>query len=222
MRMPSASQRKLLERAVTRYQGELDRAKLYLGRRGITRAMAEEARLGVVYSAEVGHENAVGRLCIPYTNKAGVMGVKFRCLRDHDCKTEGCPKYTYPLGQESYLYGILDTESDAETIHVTEGELDRLILKSVLNEPTVGVPGVQNWKAHYPFHFRGFERVLVWPDGDKAGADFAHRVRKEISAAEVVPMPQGFDVNKLFLELGAEAIRKLAGADDENEESTHG
>lgn len=216
MRMPNASARKLLARAATNYQGDIDRAKVYLANRGFSREMAEAARLGVVASPEPGHEHAIGRLAIPYENKLGVIAFKFRCMRDHECKAENCPKYVAPLGQESYLYGVLDTESDAETIHLTEGELDRAVLKHILDgEPVVGVPGVQNWKPHFPFHLKGFDRVLVWADGDKAGQDFAAKVRKEVAAAEIVPMPTGYDVNRIYSELGAEAIRKLAGADDD-------
>lgn len=217
MRMPSKSQRRLLERAVTKYEQDLGQARDYLGGRGITREMAAEARLGVVCSPEPGHESAVNRLCIPYLNKLGVTAVKFRCMSSHDCKLVDCPKYICPLGQETFLYGILDTESDADTIHLTEGELDRLILRSVLDEPVVGFPSASQWKPHYPYHFRGFDRVLVWPDGDKAGREFAQRVRKEISNAEIVSMPDGYDVNKLYLDMGAEAVLKLAGRDDEEE-----
>lgn len=215
MRMPSQKQRKLLERATVKYHAELERARVYLGQRGITREMAQAARLGVVCSPEPGHEHAVGRLAIPYWNRLGVIAIKFRCLQSHDCRAENCPKYMAPLGQLSYLYGVMDVESDAETIHITEGELDRLVLRWVLREPVVGVPGVQNWKDHYPFHFKGFERVLVWADGDKAGQDFAGKVRREIQTAEIVPMPQGYDVGQVFSEMGAEAIKKLAGDDEE-------
>lgn len=214
MRMPSASARKSLEKAVTRYQVELPRATAYLAARGISEATAELWRLGVVGSPETGHEFATGRLCIPYTNRLGIIGVKFRCLQRHDCRSESCPKYVYPLGQEAYLFNVLDTDDDGDTIHICEGELDTIVLKSVLQETVVGIPGVQNWKSHYPCHVKGFERVLVWADGDKAGQDFAAKIRKEVAAAETVPMPTGYDVSQIYSEMGAEAIRKLAGADE--------
>lgn len=215
MRMPSASQRKSLERAVTKYEAEIPIALDYLAARGITKEMAAEWRLGVVYSPEPGHEAAIGRLCIPYQNKLGVIGVKFRCLQAHECKTEKCPKYINPLGQESYLFNVLSTEADADTIHLCEGELDTVILAHVLNEPVVGLPGAQNWKPHYPFHFKGFDRVLVWADGDKAGEDMGRMVRKEVPNAEIVLMPTGYDVSEIYSEMGAEALRKLAGLEDE-------
>lgn len=179
--------------------------------------MAELWRLGVVASPEPGHENAIGRLCIPYINRAGVAAVKFRCLVNHDCKAEHCAKYTQPLGQETYLFNVLAVEDDATQIHITEGEFDAIILTSVLGEPAVGLPGATQWKQHYPWHFKGFDRVLVWPDGDKAGQDMASKVRKELPNAEIVGMPAGFDVTSLYLEAGEGALHKLAGEDEEDD-----
>jgi len=213
--MPSAKQRKSLDKAVTAYQQNLETARGFLSARKISRELAQLWRLGVVVSPEVGHEPYVGRLCIPYVNKLGVVAVKFRCMADHDCKAENCPKYTQPAGQEVLLFNVLAVEDDADTIHICEGELDTMVLSSVLGEPAVGLPGASNWQPHYPFHFKGFDRVVVWADGDKAGKDMAGRVRKELINAEVVPMPQGHDVNSVFVELGVEGIRKLAGVEDE-------
>lgn len=215
MRMPSRRQLRSLERATTVYEKELELALAYLTGRGISLETAREARLGVVTSPDPGHEHAKGRLSIPYMNKVGVIGLKFRCLIEHDCKAEGCPKYIIPNGQETYVYGVLDADADADTLHVTEGETDRLILKQVLGEPVIGWPGASVWEPHHGWHFRGWARVLGWPDGDKAGQDMARKFQKHVQNFESVPMPSGHDVNSLFLEMGAEAIRRLAGMEDE-------
>ncbi len=215
MRMPSVKQRKSLERATARYEASLPIANGYLQGRGITPEMARAARLGVCSDPEVGHEQSLGRLSIPYVNKAGVIGIKFRCIAEHNCKENNCPKYLAPLGQDVYLYNILAVEDEASTIHITEGELDALVLAHVLSEPAVGVPGASSWKGHHPWHFRGFERVLVWADGDKAGQDLARLLRKEIPAAEIVTMPERQDVNSLYVSHGADALKRLAGEDDE-------
>lgn len=217
MRMPSAGQLKLLEKATTKYQDHLGSAATYLESRGITPESALAARLGVVTSPEPGHEAAEGRLSIPYTNKLGVIGLKFRCVAGHDCKAEKCPKYFIPNGQEEYLYGIVDADADADTLHITEGELDRIVLKQVLDEPVIGLPGASVWAPHHPWHLKGWPRVLCWPDGDKAGQDMVRRIRKDVQSLESVPMPSGHDVNSLFLEQGAEAIRRLAGLEEETE-----
>lgn len=215
MRMPSPRQLKSLEKATTLYEAELIQAAAYLRGRGIGAATAKVARLGVVDSPEPGHEHAKGRLSIPYMNKVGVIGLKFRCLEGHDCKAEGCPKYIIPNGQETYVYGVLDADADVDTLHVTEGELDRLVLKQVLGEPVIGWPGSSVWEPHHGWHFKGWARVLLWPDGDKAGQDMTRKFRKEVQNFESVPMPSGHDVNSLFLEMGAEAIKRLAGMEDE-------
>lgn len=143
-----------------------------------------------------------------------MYALKFRCMAPHVCKAEGCPKYDAPLGQETSLYGVLDTDEIAQTIHLSEGELDRLILRQVFNEPAVGIPGVQNWKPHYRFHFQSFDRVLIWPDGDKQGRDLANKLQRELRSLEVVPVPDGMDVTDLFLSVGAEVMRNMIGNEE--------
>lgn len=211
MQKLSDKQVEALETAVTAYQGNLISAASYLKGRGITHAAAVEARLGVVAFPEPGHEHAKGRLAIPYLNKRGPSGIKFRCIEDHSCKEAGCAKYLNVPGIETGLYGVLDVDTVSSVIHVCEGELDRLVLRMVLDQPVVGVPGTQAWKPHHPFHFAGFDRVLLWADGDGPGRDLAGRIRKEVTAAELVSLPDGHDVNSLLLDAGAARLRELAG-----------
>lgn len=211
MQRLSAKQVTALELAVTAYEQHLISAASYLQGRGISREAAVAARLGVVVSPEPGHEHAAGRLAIPYLNKRGVTGIKFRCIQEHNCKETGCAKYLNVPGIETGLYNVRDVDAVSDVIHVCEGELDALVLRMVLDEPVVGVPGTQAWKPHHPFHFHGFERVLLWGDGDGPGRDLAARIRKEVPVAELVPLPDGHDVNSLFLAAGAGRLRELAG-----------
>jgi len=218
MQKPSKRQRKILEKATRNYQENLPEAIGYLQERGITETTARAARLGVVVSPEPGHEHAINRLSIPYVDKAGVYAIKFRCLVHEDCKPHGCVKYLGLPGQETSLYSVLDTDSTKDTIHITEGELDRLILTQVFTgEPVVALPGATQWKAHHPYHFSGFERVLIWADGDKAGQDLANRIRKDVRAAETIALPQGKDVTDMYLEFGADILRQMAGVDEGEE-----
>lgn len=217
MQKPSKRQRKVLERATATYQAEIVQAVGYLVGRGLTDpGILAAARLGVVASPEAGHEHLAGRLSIPYLDMVGVYGIKFRCMVPHDCKAEGCTKYLALQGQEVGLYGITDADSTLDTMHVSEGELDRLVLKQVFpGEPVLGIPGTQTWQSHHHFHFQGFERVLLWTDGDKAGQDLAQRIRKEVRTAEVMPIPKGFDVTELFVERGADVFHEMAGVSDD-------
>jgi hypothetical protein len=135
MRKPSTKRRRLLEKAVTGYQTHLTIAAPYLAARGLTKEVCEAARLGVVISPEAGHEHVYGRLAIPYMDMQGVYSLRFRCLEQHDCKDVSCPKYLGVQGDETGIYAVEDTDLPAETAHITEGELDRLILKIVF--PTI-------------------------------------------------------------------------------------
>lgn len=216
MRMPSSAQMKSLEKAVSNYSKNLLTASGFLAdRKLLDLEVLDRWRLGVVEEPEPGHEIYTGRLAIPYMNKAGVIGLKFRCLSDHECKAEGHEKYLALPGQPVFLFNVVACDSTADTIHVTEGELDAICLSRVFpDEPVVGCPGSGQWQPHWPAHFRGFERVLVWPDGDKAGNHMADKWRKEIPAAECVRVPRGQDVCSLYSSEGVEIFRVLAGVEE--------
>lgn len=166
-------------------------------------------RLGVVSSPEPGWDRYVGRLAIPYFDRLGPVGFTFRCLRDHNCKEDNCPKYLQMEGQEVGFFNVLALDSDADTVHVCEGEIDAITLAQVVTDPVLALSGVSKWKPHFPYHLSGFERVVVWCDGDKAGKSMGAAFRQHISNSDVVNMPAGDDVNSLFCGKGAEAVRAL-------------
>lgn len=192
-----------MDKAAADYETFLPLAASYLESRGITLEMAKMHRLGVVGSEEHGHDKDKGRLCIPYLDRIGVYAFKFRCLVAHDCKEAHCPKYTNPQGQELSIYNVLALDSDSETLHITEGELDAIVLSSIIAGPVVAIPGASLWKKHFPFHLAGFTRVLVWADGDEPGTKMAARITDACPQAEVFQMPPGEDVNSMYLKSGA-------------------
>jgi len=51
----------------------------------------------------------------------------------------------------------------------------------------------------------------VLTDGDQAGRDLGKKIMQAIDVAVVVSMPDGLDVNEVFLNEGAEGIRKRVG-----------
>lgn len=207
----AASSRASLERATASYQGYLGLAEDYLGARGIDLAVAATYRLGVVGEPEVGHEQMVGRLAIPYLTRAGVVDIRFRCMEDHVCKEAGCPKYLGSAAARTHLYNVDAIIRAGSTIAITEGELDALVLDGVVGVPAVGVPGATSWKEHYPRCFDDFERVLVFADGDTAGKDFGKKLAHELETAVIVQMPDGMDVNEVLLAEGASHLRARAG-----------
>jgi DNA primase len=203
-------QRASFETAVSRFQSDLEvdtAAQGYLESRGIGPEAAHGYRLGVVGSRISGLEQYMGRLSVPYLTPAGVVNFTFRCLKDHVCKDEGCPKYLGLEGMDRNLFNVLDLKKPGDTICVAEGELDALTL-SMCGLPAVGVPGVENWKKHWAKVLEDFARILVFADGDKAGRKLGGFLAREVRAIPI-RMPDGSDVNSLYIERGSDGIHSL-------------
>lgn len=217
MRKPGVKLRKSLEKALKRFEAGLGDAMPYLDGRGITEATAKRFRLGVVSFLEEGSfEEWRGRLAIPYLDRLGVYGYKFRCLEHEDCKQYSCKKYLNPSGQGTSIYGVLELDDDeADTLHVTEGEMDRISLSQFTDQPVIGFPGSEAWQDHWVCHFSGFERVLCWKHGDRAGDKWASRLRSVCRVVEIVELPPGEDVNSLILSWGPEKVLALANGEED-------
>lgn len=206
----SSSQKASLQRAAEQYHQSLDDAALaYLETRGL---QDEETLagylLGVIREPIPGHEAYVGRLSIPYLTPAGVVALRFRCIEHVKC--EGHAKYLDLPGQETRLYNVAALRSAADTIYVTEGELDA-ISATVVGYPAVGVSGMGKWKAHWARNLEDFEEIVVLADGDKPGRDFAEGVRSKLDRVRVVHMPQGTDVNEVLVHQGLDTFKELVG-----------
>jgi DNA primase (bacterial type) len=207
-----------MEKALQRFEGNRLTALQYLEGRGISLEAARRHRLGVVFLSEQGaYEQYAGRLAIPYLDRLGVYGFKFRCLAHDDCKKNSCSKYLNPLDQEVGVYGVLALDDDtSETLHVTEGEMDAIALSQHTPEPVIGIPGADAWKAHWACHFSGFERVVAWCHGDPAGTKWGRRLRESCRNVETIGLPASEDVNSLILKWGADAVLKLANGGDDD------
>ena len=207
----SLSQKELLGRATSKYAESISLAEDYLASRGITREVARLARLGVVGEPEPGHEQYQGRLSIPYITKTGVVDLRFRSLNP---AVE--PKYMGMTGAETKMYNVIDIERAGDWIGVCEGELDTITLSKCVGIPCIGVPGANSWKKHYTRLLADFERVFVFADGDQPGKEFATSLARELPVT-IVTMPDGEDVNSVYVKFGAEYIREKMGLglDDE-------
>jgi len=201
----SALQKDLLGRATEKYAANIYQAQAYLESRGIPLEVARLAQLGVVGEPEVGHEAFVGRLSIPYITKTGVVDLRFRSLNP---AVE--PKYMGMTGAETKMYNVLDVERAGDFIGVCEGELDTITLSHCVGIFCVGVPGANSWKKHYTRLLADFERVFVFADGDQAGTEFARSLARELPVT-IVQLPEGEDVNSLFVKHGAGYIKDKAG-----------
>lgn len=208
MQMLSKEQQRFLDQTTMLYLEHLDLAGEWLDGRGIELEHARRNALGVVVDPPKAHESYRGRLCIPYLTPSGVSAVSFRCIQDHDCKAvEGHRKYLKPSGTKTRLYGALYYEEANDFIALTEGEIDALTLQQI-GIPALGVPGAENWEPHWTSILQDFATVYVFSDGDEPGQKFAKRVMTEYDRAVNVRMPDGEDVNSVFVKYGKDFLLK--------------
>lgn len=196
-----------LEEATARYEEHLESALPYLEGRGISRAIAENFRLGVVGVPLTGHEQYAGRLAVPSIGYNGLIyNIRFRSLNGEE------PKYLGLHGMPSWLFNIRAIhEAVSDEICITEGEIDALTLVQA-GRPAVGVAGANAWKSHHARMVAGFARVYVFGDGDKAGNDFAKKVTDSLDTGVRVLLPEGEDVNSMYVKHGPEGIDQLLGS----------
>lgn len=207
----SSSARESLEQATRGYAMFSPLARTYLEGRGLNDQVAATFRLGVVEEPEVGHEMYRDRLSIPYLTRAGVVYMKFRCIEEHSCSDiEGHKKYLNTT-TPTRIYNSQAFFRDEPYIAITEGEIDAITLHALAGIPAVAVPGVKNWKRHYERCFTDYDRVFVFADGDDAGKELARFLSKTLDDVRVIQMPDGTDVNSVYMAEGPEALRKRAG-----------
>lgn len=202
----SESRRASLTAAANHYAASVDAAAGYLTARGIGKETANIFRLGCALDPLPGDEDYIGRLAIPYITPAGVVDLRFRTM------TEGSsPKYLGQPDAPTHLFNVQALFTSSDVVAVCEGELDTIIMHSLVGVPAVGVPGAQGWKNHYRLLLEDFERVVVMCDGDQAGREFGRKVASELDNVTVVHLPDGVDVNDAYLQLGVDFIRQKAG-----------
>ncbi|MGV9364489.1 toprim domain-containing protein [Amycolatopsis sp. NPDC003731] len=224
MQRLSALQRDFLVTATKRYHAALpdSPAAEHLARRGLMAPSVAEAvakfRLGYVADPLVGHEKFRGMLAIPYLRRGlggewTVVDIKFRCIEDHDCKTQGKhhKKYMATSGGRPRLFNTIALIDHDDEIVVTEGEIDAIV-STACGQPAVGAPGATAWKPHFNPPFQGYQTVYVAADGDTAGQGFAEKVLSELpSNARHCPMPDGEDVNSVVVKHGKAAYLERLG-----------
>ncbi len=202
----SKSQRELLARATENYERNLGEALPYLATRGITEATARMFRLGFVANPETGHELYQGKLAIPYLTPSGVIDIRFRSLNN-----DSGPKYLSRPGATTHIYNIGALTQDSSMLVVCEGEIDTIIATQV-GFTAVGLPGANNWKPYYSRVLDGWDKIMLFCDGDNAGREMAKTISRELDNVFPVFMPDNQDVNDVFLTEGADGLRRRVGA----------
>ena len=201
----SKSQKELLEKATESYAQNLQEIVPYLQSRGITEQTAVMFRLGFVREPEMGHEPYVGKLAIPYLTPTGVIDIRFRSLN-----SDGGPKYMSRPGATTHIFNINALGDDSDVLAICEGELDTVVATQA-GFSAVGLPGANNWKSFYNRVLADWSKVILLCDGDNAGREMAKHLSRELDNVFPVFMPEGQDVNDVYLNEGAEGLRKRAG-----------
>lgn len=201
----SKSQRELLAKATENYEKNLGEALPYLQSRGITEETARMFRLGFVKNPETGHELYQGKLSIPYLTPSGVIDIRFRSLSN-----DSGPKYLSRPGASTHIYNITALTKDNGMLVVCEGEIDTIIATQV-GFIAVGLPGANNWKQFYSRVLDGWDKIMLFCDGDNAGREMAKTISRELDNVFPVFMPDNQDVNDVFLAEGAEGLRRRVG-----------
>ncbi|MFE4355093.1 toprim domain-containing protein [Kitasatospora sp. NPDC056800] len=210
--------KEFLEQSTARYEKTLSKdagAARFLEKRFGSRATdsARFFRLGAVGDPLPGHESYAGMLAIPYAAPYGVVGVKFRCLADHDCKAVHKNRYLNPPGNEHRLFNTADMFRPQPFIAIAEGEIDTMTAH-LAGIPTVGAPGATSWKPAFTRLFRGYQTIYIFADNDDDGTGldkFATPLAEKLPGARIILMPKGHDVNSFVMENGYEALRELVG-----------
>jgi DNA primase len=201
----SKSQRELLAKATESYEQNLSEVLPYLETRGITERTARMFRLGFVKEPETGHEPYIGKLAIPYLTPSGPIDLRFRSLN-----ADGGPKYLSRPGATTHIFNINALDSDGDVLAICEGELDTVVATQA-GFTAVGLPGANNWKPFYARVLADWEKVVLLCDGDNAGREMAKNLSRELENVIPVFMPEGLDVNDVYLAEGAAGLLKRAG-----------
>lgn len=198
------SQMESLEEAVCKYEADMTvEAARYLLGRGLTQETVRTNRLGVVADPMPGHEAARGYLSIPFLLKGNVVGIRFRNLASDDG-----PKYLQPSGSRIGVYGVDAIHEADQTLHITEGEFDAMILRQA-GMHAIGFPGANTFKGYHGRMLAGFNRLWIWGDPDAAGAEFIQKVTNRLPrSARGVKLSIG-DVTETYLAGGVKLLYSL-------------
>jgi DNA primase len=219
--VPSSATKNLLEQACQTYEKALKGsvAEKYLLNRGITKEVMTYFRLGYVdhdVDPFPGHEFWAGRLVIPYITPTGIVQMRARAIPDGGIvgEAEDSPKYKSETGASVTMFNTRDLMVESDLIGISEGEIDAITVH-MAGIPCIGIPGAENWQKNSKIFSRAFRfrKVIIFVDNDDKGAGrkFGEDVQKSIKGSKIILMPEGYDVNKFYVEFGIDALREKIG-----------
>jgi len=146
----------------------------WLHRRGITPEVINQFNVTI-------HNHPLMGDCIkiPYSE----THAKYR----RDPQDERKPKYMYDSGGKVTLYGF-DKLSD-ETVVITEGELDTLVLWSQNIQAVSSTGGAMSFQEEWATDLQ-YAKVYICFDNDDAGAKGMVKVLKSLPEASVLLVPE--------------------------------
>lgn len=185
----------------------------FLESRGLVHSTVERFHLGYVGTPalderkRVGGHPVQGCLTIPYEDGRGAYRqLRYRPLYPSEAK------YLTVGGEKAHLFAVRATDNN--TVYVTEGEIDAMILWQV-GLRAVGVPGANNWKPEWRWLFRNCDKVILCMDPDPSGMRAAQEMYAALNMVTDVTaakLPPKMDVNDVFLRYGERALREMVGS----------
>jgi DNA primase len=143
-------------------------------------------------------------MTLPYLTRAGVVTIRFRSIDN------STPKYLSMKDDQSRLFNVNALFTPSDTLVITEGEFDAIIVNDYAGVPAVGVPGVALWQPVYKRLVQGYRTIIVVGDGDEAGEKFSTTLADEIGGVSVV-LPDGEDCNSYYMKHDSPGLMEILG-----------
>jgi 5S rRNA maturation endonuclease (ribonuclease M5) len=132
-------------------------------------------------------------LVIPVHTPDGMFSFnKYR----RDPSDERKPKYLYEKGGKVTLYGLDHIKDNHETIVITEGELDTLVLWSMNIAAVTSTGGALSFQEEWIPYFEG-KQVYVCLDNDDAGAEGMVKIHSYLPTARFIFVPEKLEVKDI-------------------------
>jgi hypothetical protein len=175
------------------------------------RLTAEKFRAWHAHEIPAGHapEAPYGGIAIPYLTREGELhAVQYRCA------LEGDNRFKWRKGDTAILYGLwrLCEWTGSDTLYLCEGTSDTWTLWHA-DLPALGIPSASTWKSEWWREVEGFERIVLIPDADDAGAGLAQKLAETCpdslrERVHVLRLPDGIkDANELWQQVDGDPER---------------